>query len=94
MAKRKTMLVLAVLLGLVFVGSTLAADNPAKGNPQVNCPVMGAKIDKNVYTDYQGKRIYFCCTGCVDDFKKNPDKYLKQMEEQGITPEPTPGTKQ
>jgi len=55
--------------------------------------VMGGKIDKNVYTDYQGKRIYFCCSGCLDDFKKSPEKYLKQMEEHGVRPEQTPGTK-
>jgi len=90
----KTMvIVFALVAGLLFSGCVLAADSPGKENPQVNCPVMGGKIDKNVYTDYQGKRIYFCCSGCVDDFKKNPEKYLKQMEEKGIVPEQAPGAK-
>ena len=90
---RKMIVAVALIAGLLFTGAILAADNPGKGGPQINCPVMGGKIDKNVYTDYQGKRIYFCCSGCLDDFKKNPDKYIKQMEEQGVTLEPTPGTK-
>jgi YHS domain-containing protein len=92
MLKRMIMVSLLVL-GLLFSGTILAADSPGKGNPQTDCPVMRGKIDKNVYTDYQGKRIYFCCSGCLDDFKKSPEKYLKQMEEHGVRPEQTPGTK-
>jgi YHS domain-containing protein len=89
------MMIMVVALGVVLLmgGYGSAADSPGKGNPQTLCPVMAGKIDKNVYTDYQGKRIYFCCSGCVDDFKKNPDKYMKQMEEKGITPDPAPVSK-
>jgi YHS domain-containing protein len=93
MMLKKSIMVGAVVLSLLFSGSLLAADSPGKGNPQVNCPVMGGTIDKSVYTDYQGKRIYFCCSGCVEDFKKNPDKYLKKMEEQGVQLEKAPGAK-
>lgn len=41
--------------------------------------VLGDKIDKNVYVDYQDKRVYFCCAGCVEVSKKNPGKYLKKI---------------
>ncbi len=89
------MMIMVIVLGVVLLlgGYGSAADSPGKGNPQTLCPVMAGKIDKNVYTDYQGKRIYFCCSGCIDDFKKNPDKYLKQMEEKGIKPEQAPVSK-
>jgi YHS domain-containing protein len=90
---RKTIVMVALSVGLLFSGIVLAADNPGKGNPQAICPIQGGKIDKSIYTDYQGKRIYFCCSGCIDDFKKDPDKYLKQMQQQGITLEQTPGAK-
>ena len=93
MMLRRMIVVIALSVGLLFSGCALAADNPGKGNPQTECPIQGGKIDKNVYTDYQGKRIYFCCSGCIDDFKKDPDKYLKKMEEQGITLEKAPGAK-
>ncbi len=94
MLRKKIVAVVMVLaVGLLFSGYVLAADNPGKGNPQTLCPVLGGKIDRSVYTDYQGKRIYFCCSGCIEDFKKNPDKYMKQMEEQGITPEQAPDAK-
>lgn len=89
---RKTMLLVAVVVGLLFNGFAPAATDSGKGNPQTTCPVMGGKIDKTVFTDYQGKRIYFCCTGCVDDFKKNPEQYLKKLEEQGVVLEKSPAS--
>ena len=60
---------------------------------QTICPVMGNKIDKNVYADYKGKRIYFCCGNCLEAFKKNPEKYLQLMKKQGIRLQNTPAAK-
>jgi len=57
---------------------------------QENCPVMGNKINQEIYTDYQGKRVYFCCSGCVETFKKEPEKYMKKMEDAGIQLETVP----
>ena len=31
-------------------------------------------------TSYKGKTYYFCCTGCRDAFKDNPEKYIKEFE--------------
>lgn len=47
----------------------------------VVCPVMGKKMKKSeAYTtmDYKGKTYYLCCKYCVDEFKKNPEKYVKE----------------
>ena len=55
--------------------------------PQTLCPVMGNPINHEVYTDYEGKRIYFCCAGCDSTFLENPDKYLKQMQTEDVEPE-------
>jgi peroxiredoxin/YHS domain-containing protein len=73
---------------------TALAARPAKPSPkttagkaQTACPVMGGAINKSVYTDYQGQRIYFCCPGCIATFQKDPEKYLKKMAEEGVTPE-------
>ena len=46
---------------------------------QTTCPIMGAPIDKNVFTEYQGQKVYFCCAGCVDKFKADPEKYAKDL---------------
>jgi len=52
---------------------------------------MAGKIDKKVYTDYQGKRVYFCCSQCQKDFQKDPAGYVKKLEGEGVTLEKTPG---
>jgi YHS domain-containing protein len=43
------------------------------------CPVMELPIDKSVFTIYQGKKVYFCCTNCKAEFEKNPEKYLSKL---------------
>ncbi len=46
------------------------------------CPVMGGLVNKEIFVDYNGRRIYFCCNGCPDTFKKDPEKYLKIVDKQ------------
>jgi YHS domain-containing protein len=57
---------------------------------QTICPVMGGEINKEVYADYNGKRIYFCCQDCLSTFKNDPEKYMKKLEDEGVTLENTP----
>ena len=58
--------------------------NPAvKLIPQKTCPVMGSPIDKSVFVDYKGKRVYFCCGMCPATFKQDPEKYLKILADKG-----------
>ena len=56
------------------------------------CPVMGNPINPEIYLDYQGRRIYFCCPMCPETFEKDPEKYLKKLDEQmkGIVPQAAP----
>jgi len=84
----KIMLVFLVVLVLA-AGPAMAAEP----KPQTLCPVLGGNIDKKVFIDYQGKRIYFCCPGCPAEFSKDPEKYLKKIEAQGITLEKCPEAK-
>jgi hypothetical protein len=28
--------------------------------------------------------VYFCCAGCIAPFKKDPEKYIKQLESEGV----------
>jgi YHS domain-containing protein len=46
---------------------------------QTICPVMGNPIDKRFYTEYKGKKVYFCCTACKSEFEKDPEKYLSKL---------------
>ena len=71
-----------------------AADTTAAihetGTVQTVCPVMGGAIDRNLYVDYENKRVYLCCKGCLESFKKNPQKYIKASEDKGIRFEAVP----
>jgi len=46
---------------------------------QVVCPVMEGPINKEIYTEYKGKKVYFCCSGCKEKFEKEPEKYLSKL---------------
>ena len=61
----------------------------AKSNIQTTCPVMGGAINKNLYYDYKGKRIYVCCSGCIESVKNDPEKYIAKLEKSGVVLEKT-----
>ena len=56
------------------------------------CPVSGDKIpapgekgtmgDEPVKYEYNGKIYNLCCQMCVKDFKKNPEKYSKIVDDE------------
>jgi YHS domain-containing protein len=84
------------LLSIILVGFLLALAPSyamSKESAQTECPVMEGTVNKNIYADYKGKRIYFCCPPCLREFNKNPEKYMKKLEEQGIVPEKAPEPK-
>ncbi|MCX8057270.1 MAG: YHS domain-containing protein [Ignavibacteria bacterium] len=48
------------------------------------CPVMGEPVDPEVKTvEYKGKVIGFCCKSCIKKFLKEPEKYLKNLSDDG-----------
>ncbi len=47
---------------------------------QTTCPIMeGNAINKALFTEYKGKKVYFCCPGCEEKFKKEPEKYITKL---------------
>ena len=59
---------------------TNAADsNAVAAGEQTMCPVMGGPINKEVFTEYKGKKVYFCCSACIDTFNKDPEKYISKL---------------
>jgi len=80
------MMILGLVLALSMVGSGFPADAPASGQAQAACPVMDGKPNPNLYADYQGQRVYFCCPACLELFKKDPEKCMKKLKEQQAAP--------
>ena len=94
---KKTFLLLIVLGAAfllnsqsVFTQSITQEDAPtAEKTKAVNvgnkvCPVSGEKIDEKLKAtyEYEGKIYNFCCTACIEEFKKDPEKYIKKVEEE------------
>lgn len=80
------------LLAKPSMMSLPSGDAEKMTRPQTHCPIAGNPIERDVFVDYQGMRIYFCCPGCDEDFLKDPEKYLGRMRAEGIEPEASPAT--
>jgi hypothetical protein len=48
---------------------------------------MGGEIDKSLYVEQDGKRIYVCCEGCIEELEKNFSTYEAKLIESGQTVE-------
>ena len=78
-------LAVAVLVG-PFAAMAVDEKTPAKAKPYTlkTCIVSGEKLGEMgkpfVFT-YEGREIKLCCPDCQKDFKKNPTKYVKKIEE-------------
>jgi YHS domain-containing protein len=59
------------------------------------CPVSGEKVGQSgmepANYEYQGKVYNFCCPACIDEFKKNPEKYIQKIKEQEVQAQPEKG---
>ncbi len=71
--------IMILVFGTIEVTATV---DSAKKTEQKICPVMGGKINPELYYIYKGKKIYVCCPGCIAILKKNSDKYLEKMQKE------------
>ena len=68
-----------------------ASDAPkaesGKLKPQTVCPIMGGKINKDVFVDVAGYRFYACCPPCLAKIKADPAKAVATLKVRGEKPE-------
>jgi YHS domain-containing protein len=77
-----------LLIGLAFAQTT---EKQQEGNvysiedsgvKHFICPVKGTDtvVSKDTpYSDYDGKRYYFCCIGCKSEFDASPAKFIQRL---------------
>jgi len=82
------MLASFLLMGLIMVNSCKKSEPAAPAEPekavsatiqQTTCPIMGGAINKDIFTEYKGKKVYFCCLPCKGKFKAEPEKYVAKL---------------
>lgn len=62
----------------VYMAKITEAYKTARPYPLTTCLVMGDALDNTAYSFvYDGREIKFCCDSCMDDFEKDPAKYVK-----------------
>ncbi len=93
-------LILTVFLGLntIYAHEEGHQMNAEKIETQENagiCPVTHEPASKGYYYAYEGKTYYFCCPMCIEEFKKDPQKYISKIKEvnleafqYGFSPDP------
>lgn len=74
---------LSLFVVLAFAATAFAA-------PQTTCPVMGFKINKKLYAEHKGERVYFCCMACPPQFAQDPEGFIQKMKDMGQEPEKVP----
>ncbi|MCC6906641.1 MAG: hypothetical protein IT430_01755 [Phycisphaerales bacterium] len=52
--------------------------DPPAGNAM--CPVITDEpIDPEIYSEYQGRRVYFCCQKCKRQFDRGPEPFMVNL---------------
>jgi len=85
----KTLTALALVLAyvatpLIVLSQDKKETETAKPYPLDKCIVSDEKLGemgKPYVFVYKGQEIKLCCKSCEKDFKKDPAKYLKKLEE-------------
>jgi YHS domain-containing protein len=93
-SKKKKFRIVFLLAALLLVGLIMIVGCKKKSEPaapaettevasaiieQKICPIMGGAVNKNMFTEYKSKKVYFCCAGCKEKFEKEPEKYIAKL---------------
>ena len=79
MKRRALALILIVAVLTVSVSGFAQAKKGEKAE-KAKDPVCGLMVDKDpkLSASHKGETYYFCSKADLDEFKKNPDKYVKK----------------
>ena len=89
-AKHKTLLAVGFLLGFLLVAGIRAMPSgpapvaPAAAGLLIDlgnevCPVMGGRVNRKDYIEWNHLRIGICCPGCDLEFLEGPEDALETL---------------
>lgn len=74
--------VLIVVLSIsILTNFSFAQKDETKKEETITCPVSGEKVLKSEAAGpykYNDTEYYFCCNGCAEKFKKDPEAFLNK----------------
>ena len=76
-----------VLSGIVYLllsGTMVLSGCGRGGEAQTKCPMCGREIDRDIYVDYAGKRVYVCSEMCKAPFEADPETFVKKLSDGGV----------
>ncbi len=90
--KKTVLVVMSVVVATISVMACHHHDSSQKEPLQVAektdaqvvqkiCPVMGGKINQELFVEQDGKKVYVCCGNCVEKVEKDFEKYLGIVED-------------
>lgn len=80
-------LIVTTMAAAFLSGTALfAAENAVpEGYPLEKCPISGEKLGGHgkpyAAKAKDGTTVYLCCESCLEDFKKNEDKFVQQVKD-------------
>lgn len=86
-------IILPSILSMLLLGVVASAEEtPLKDVKDMSCPVRATegcpgdycskKVKRDVSAEHEGRKVYFCCKGCVKAFEKTPKTYLAEVRKQ------------
>ena len=78
--KRRFLALLVVLAVTTLVMSSYAQSRRSLRPEKAKDPVCGLMVEKDpkLSANYKGEVFYFCSRTDLDQFRKNPDRYVKK----------------
>jgi len=78
--KRIALALILIVVVLTASVSGLAQAKKAEKPEKAKDPVCGLMVDKDpkLSTSHKGETYYFCSRTDLDEFRKNPEKYVKK----------------
>jgi len=76
--------ILAVVLAVSILTNLSFAQKDGSKKETITCPVSGEKVIKSNAAgpyQYNGNEYYFCCNGCMEKFKQDPETYLNKTKD-------------
>ncbi|MCD7897150.1 MAG: hypothetical protein LUG50_10845 [Planctomycetaceae bacterium] len=70
------------------VFAALARNGDAAEPVSEACPIMGNRINRQLFLEKNGRRVFMCCKGCTKRLQNNWDKAVDTLRDQAETGDP------